>query len=68
MGTIVTGRQMVWMLLESFKTFDHSDIVYDFDHLARLKVKNNDLHEFIMSWNQLLDNIGEAWHARRSIA
>ena len=49
---------MVWMLLESFKTFDHSDIVYGFDHLGRLKVENNDLHEFIMSWNHLLDNMG----------
>ena len=50
---------MVWMLLESFKTFDHSDIVYGFDHLGRLKVENHDLHEFIMSWNHVLENMGK---------
>ena len=48
LGSIVTGRQIVWMLLEPFKTFDHSDIIYGFDHLGRSKVENHDLHEFMM--------------------
>jgi hypothetical protein len=56
---LVTGSQLVFMLLESFKTFDHSDLVYGFDHLGRLLVKNHDLHEFITMWNHILDNMGK---------
>jgi hypothetical protein len=67
LGTIVTRRQMVWMLLVSFKTFDRSDIVYSFDHLGRMRVENNDLHEFIVV-EPLARQHGEAWHAKRSIA
>ena len=58
-ATLVTGRQFVFMLLESFKTFDHSDLIYGFDHLGRLTVKNHDLHEFITMWNHILDNMGK---------
>ena len=28
-ATLVTGRQLVFMLLESFKTFDRSDLIYN---------------------------------------
>ena len=58
-GTLVTGRQLVFMLLESYKTFDRCDIVYGFDHLGNLKVKNHDLHEFHMTWNHIIDNMGK---------
>ena len=47
------------MLLESYKTFDRCDIVYGFDHLGTLKVKNHDLHEFLMTWNHIIDNLGK---------
>ena len=57
-GTIVTRRQMLWMLLESPKPFDHSDIAYGFDHLGRLSVVKHDLHEFLIAWNHSLDNMG----------
>jgi len=58
-GKLVTGRQLVFMFLESYKTFDRCDIVYGFDHLGNLKVKNHDLHEFHMTWNHIIDNMGK---------
>ena len=57
-GNVLKGRQMVWMLLDSFKTIDNSELVYGFDHLARLKVNNHDLHDFIIQWNHVIDNLG----------
>ena len=57
--TLVTGRQLVFMLLESFKTFDRSDLIYGFDHLGNLKVKDHNLHEFLMTWNHIIDNMGK---------
>jgi len=33
-GTLVTGRQLVFMLLDSYKTFDRSDLIYGFNHLG----------------------------------
>ena len=57
-GNVLKGRQMVWMLLDLFKTIDNSELVYGFDHLARLKVVNHDLHEFIIQWNHVVDNLG----------
>ena len=47
------------MLLDSFKTFDRSSIIYGFDHLSGLRVNNGDLHEFIIQWNHVLSNMGE---------
>ena len=57
-GNVLKGRQMVWMLLDSFKTIDNSELVYGFDHLARLKVNNHDLHDFVIQWNHIIDNLG----------
>ena len=47
------------MLWESYKTFDRSDLIYGFDHLGTLRVKDHNLHEFLMSWNHILDNMGK---------
>jgi len=58
-GTLVTGRQFVFMLLESYKTFDRCDLIYGFDHLGTLKVKDHNLHEFLMTWNHIIDNMGK---------
>jgi len=55
-NTLVTGRQLVFMLLESYKTFDRSDLIYGFDHLGALRVKDHNLHEFLMTWNHIIDN------------
>ena len=59
MGDIIKGRQIVWMLLDSFKTFDRSAVVYGFDHLSTLRVNNNDLHEFLIQWNHVLSKMGD---------
>ena len=57
-NNVIKGRQIVWMLLDSFKTFDNSELAFGFDHLSKLKVQNGDLHEFLIQWNHVLDNMG----------
>ena len=57
-NSIIKGRQIVWMVCESFKCFDQSEVVYVFDHFGRLSVHNNDLHDFLARWNHILENMG----------
>ena len=57
---IFRGRQIVKMFLQSFKTFDQSEVMYDLVHLFELQIKNGDLHGFLVSWHHLLDNQVEA--------
>jgi hypothetical protein len=57
-GKILKGRQIVWMVCESFKTHDRSDLLFTFDHLAQVEVRNHDLHDFMIQWNHVLDNMG----------
>jgi len=42
----------------SLKCFDQSEVVDGFDHLGLLKVHNNDLHDFLIRWNHILENMG----------
>ena len=58
-GVMIKGRQIVWMLLDSFKTFDRSSIIYGFDHLSALKITGGDLHDFLIQWNYVLSNMGD---------
>ena len=36
-GTLIKGRQIVKLILMSFKTFDNAEIAYGFDHLSKLE-------------------------------
>ena len=47
-GKVLTGRQIVWMVCESFKTHDRSELLFSFDHLANLSIHTGDLHELII--------------------
>ncbi len=55
-GQLLKGRQIVFMILQNFKTFDNSELVYGFDHLARHEC-GKDLHEFLTQWQKILDNM-----------
>ncbi len=55
-GNLITGRQIIRLLLQSYKTFDNSEIVYGFDHLAKLEC-GKDLYAFITQWNKILENM-----------
>ncbi len=52
----VKGRQIVHLLLQNFKTFDNSEIVFGFDHLASI-VCGVDLHAFLSQWTKILENM-----------
>ena len=55
-GILFKGRQIVYMLLDNFKTFDNSELVYGFDHLVRQEC-GKDLHAFLTQWQKILDNM-----------
>ncbi len=55
-GTLLKGRQIVYMLLDTLKTFGNSELVYGFDHLARHDC-GTDLHVFLTHWQKILDNM-----------
>ena len=57
---LLTGRQTVKLFMQYFKTFDNSEIMYSFVHLATLEVSGTDLHDFVTRWNKVLDNITDA--------
>jgi hypothetical protein len=44
---VIKGRQIVWMFDQSHKTFDKGEILFGFDPLGKLKVRNHDLHAFL---------------------
>ncbi len=54
--TLLKGRQIIFLLLENFKTFDNSEMVYGFDHLVKCEC-GTDLHAFLTQWQNLLDNM-----------
>ncbi len=54
--TLLKGRQIVFMLLENFKTFDNSEMVYGFDHLSRCEC-DKDLSAFMTQWQRILENM-----------
>mgnify|MGYP000187755007 FL=1 len=54
--TLLKGRQIVFMLLENFNTFDNSEMVYGFDHLSKCEC-GNDLHAFLTQWQKILNTM-----------
>jgi hypothetical protein len=53
---LIKGRQIVFLILESFKTFDNSEISYGFDHLVKCEC-GTDLHAFMTDWYNILDHM-----------
>ena len=51
---LIKGRQIVFLLLENFKTFDNSEVVYGFDHLASC-VWGTDLNTVVKQWTTILE-------------
>ena len=54
---MLKGRQVVFLFLENFKTFDNSEIVFGFDHLSSISLDGEDLHGFLTKWNNILENM-----------
>ena len=55
---IVLGRQLVWLILNSFKTADHMSLVYSYDNLMSMEwYGDNNIEEFLTSWHRMVDNL-----------
>ncbi len=54
--TLLKGRQIVFLLLENFKTFDSSEMVYGFGHLVKCEC-GTDLSAFLTQWQKIFDNM-----------
>jgi hypothetical protein len=56
---VVLGRQIVWAIINYFKTPEHMNQVYSFQHLQDLKwFGDSGIPKFLDSWDDILDNIG----------
>jgi hypothetical protein len=53
---VVQGHHAVFLLIDSFRSLDESEIYYGVDHLGRLEMHNNDLEEFVCQWEHIVDN------------
>ena len=55
---LVLGRQLVWLIINSFKTADHMSIVYSYDTLMSMEWYG-DAHvaDFKSQWHRMVDNL-----------
>ena len=59
-GSVVTGRQIVWLILQWFKTNDHMSVVYSYECLQELEwLGDKYVDEFLHVWNNIVDNLSE---------
>jgi hypothetical protein len=56
-GRILSGRQQAYLVLNSFRAADNSELVFGFDHLASLSVVKGNLFEFKIQWDHILENM-----------
>ena len=55
---VLTGRQIVWMVLNYFKTSDHMSILYSYDALMDMKwFGDKGVEEFLFHLNRIIDNL-----------
>ena len=59
-GSVITGRQTVWLILQWFKTNDHMSVVYSYECLQELSWQGDkNIDEFFHLWNRIVDNLNE---------
>ncbi len=56
-NALIRGRHIVFLLIDSFRSFDNSDVYYGYDHLMTLTMAGTDLESFVHSWEHIVDNI-----------
>jgi len=55
------GRQALFLITESFRTTDNSDIVLGIDHLSKLEYSDSRREEFYYEWCRMLAGIKEKY-------
>ena len=57
----VRGRHVVWLIRDSFKSFDETDTTFGFEHLAKVTIQPNektgDLAAFLKTWDWVLNSL-----------
>ena len=56
-GALIRGRHIVYMLLDSLRSFDNSDMCYGYDHLMTITLHGSDLEWFVRQWEHVIDNL-----------
>ena len=55
---VVLGRQLLWLILNSFRTPDHMGLVYSYDNLMSMEwYGDSSLEQFKSSWHRMVDNL-----------
>ena len=52
-GKIISGRHAVFLVIDSFRAFDQSEVHIGLGHMFRLDTQGNDLHNFQLQWESL---------------
>ena len=62
----VRGRHVVWLIKDSFKSFDETDTTFGFEHLAKVTLHPNertgDLVAFLKAWDWVLNSLHGVAH------
>ena len=57
-GTTVTGRQLICMVINHYKTSNHMSTVYTYDNLNDLAwMGDNKILEFLEVWDHIIKNL-----------
>ena len=56
-GCMTSGRQIVWIMLNCFRSADKADIFSGFDHLSAVTMMNNDLQDYSDRFDEILESM-----------
>jgi hypothetical protein len=56
-GRVLSGRQQLHLVLNSFRAADNSELVFGFDHLASLSVVKGSAFDFKTQWGHMLETM-----------
>ena len=54
-GFMTSGRQIVWVMLDCFRSADKTDVFYGFDHLSSVTMSGNDLQDYSDRFDRILE-------------
>ena len=58
-GRMLKGRQIYWVILQSYKVTEAEDSIHDFERINALRMRDDDLARFLAEWDNLLLDLHE---------
>ncbi len=57
-GTMVTGRQILWLIDQHFKMTESDRSIYDTEHIFAVALRGDNLQVFVSMWDNVLVSLG----------